>query len=450
MNIGERIPPQALDVERTVLASMLLDEDARSRALELTSPSFFYATANRFVYEAIQSLSEAGSPVEVPSVADELERAGRLQGAGDTPYLASLVSDMASTVTGIDHYVAILREKVTARRLILVAQQTMDDAFTGQDIQRTLRRAEKGIYSASEVVVSSELVNIMDAASEMVQELENIYTGKRTGVPIGLYRIDEETGGLQKSDLVVLAGRPSMGKTALALQIALTAAKSNHKVAIFSLEMSRTQIMQRMTAMEGKLDLFMLRTGRLGDAGLPKVSSILGPLTDLPIWIDDNPDVSAQQIRAKCRRMRGLGLVVIDYLQLMDGEGRTLREQVANNSRALKKMAKALDIPVLALSQLSRANEAQGRIRRPRLSDLRESGNIEQDADVVIFCHRPEMYKRTSENEGQAEIIIGKQRNGPAGIAIHVGFHKKFTLFHNANEDPEDKDPGDVRRWDTD
>ena len=426
-----REQPQAPEVERVVLASMLLDQDSCARVLDRGGPHLFYSTANRLIYEAIGALVGAGSPAGVVEVADYLERHAQLTRAGGTVYLSELLQSASATTDSIDYYLGILKDKSTARRLITICEQTIASCYSSDDVDKTLRRAEKGIYGATDAVVGQELEPIETAVSRASEELDRIYSEGSVGIPAGLAKLDRYTGGLLPGDLIIVAGRPSMGKTSLCLSMALSAAKAGHKVAIFSLEMSKSQLVQRMIAMEGQVNLFRLRTGQLQAHRHADVSTTMGKLADLPIHIDDSTDISSLGIRSKCRCVRGLGLVVVDYLQLMEGEGKSLREQVGNNTRALKKLAKGLEIPVVLLSQLSRANEAMGSVRTPRLSDLKESGNIEQDADVVLFAHRPEMYKKTDENKGVAEIIIGKQRNGPAGIAVDVGFKREYALFHD-------------------
>lgn len=431
------IPPHDETAEQAVLGSMFLDREAASVALEILAAEDFYRPDYRMVFEAAEELFRTASPIDVVTLKNKLVEKGQFDQVGGIGFLASLSTAVGSSVN-VRHYAAIVEEKSVLRRLIRMGGNISQMGYEGKEsINTIMDEAEKGIFNIMQKRHSEEFHHIRDVAVASIGRIEDIYLskGKLTGVPTDFIDFDGKTAGLQKSDLILLAARPSMGKTAFALNIIQNAAiRHNVPVAVFSLEMSREQLVNRMLCSEAMIDAQKLRTGELADHDWEDLIRAMGPLSQAPIYIDDTPGISPMEVRSKCRRLkveRGLGLIVIDYLQLMSGNGRndSRQQEISEISRSLKAIAREMEAPVIALSQLSRACE-QRADHRPMLSDLRESGAIEQDADVVSFLYRDEYYFPDTEKKNQAELIIAKQRNGPTGT-VDLTWLGQYTKFGN-------------------
>jgi len=443
-----RHPPWSQEAEVSILGGMLIDGDAVARAMELVNDTAFFREGNRRIFRGMMRLYNRGDVIDPVTLSDELKSAGELESSGGMEFLAQLV-DAVPTAANIEYHCRILRDKATLRRLIEEASEIIREAYDAPagSSQETLDRAEQRIFQISEAASRRGFIwikEILWPAFERIEEMQR--TGAVTGVPSGFVDLDRYTAGFQPADLIVLAGRPSMGKTALALNFAQHAAIEHEKhVAIFSLEMAKESLVQRLLCAEGRVDSSRLRHGRLEDDEYGRLATAAGLLNTAPIWIDDTPSLTALELRAKARRLRAevdLELVIVDYLQLMAGpRGAENRQQeISSISRSLKAVAKELNVPLLALSQLSRAPE-QRTDHRPLLADLRESGAIEQDADLVMFIYREEVYKGPIDRdgnsiEGEAELIIGKQRNGPTG-EVPLYFHKQYTLFDSRSDRDE-------------
>ena len=434
-----RMPPQAVEIEQAVLGAMMLEQQALSRAFEILDKSCFYHAAHGRIFEAMHALFEQGTAVDQLTLTEELKLRDQLDDVGGVVYLAKLGSEVA-TAANIDYHARIVFEKALSRKLIETASEISERAYAGdEDVQTLIDKAEQQLFSLSENQIGEGFEPLDKVMGETFEHLERIHakTGTVLGVDTGFAELNELTSGFQKGDLIILAARPSVGKTALALTLARNAAvDAKIGVAVFSLEMSKMQLAQRLLSAETKVDLHRLRTGRLTEEDWMHLTRNIDRLAQAPIYIDDTPGISVLEARAKARRQLreyGIGMVVIDYLQLMSGHLRTQsREQeISQISRGLKAMAKELDVPILALSQLSRAVESRTD-RRPQLSDLRESGSLEQDADVVMFIYRPEMYGLKSPDgdslEGVAEIIVGKQRNGPVD-SVPLMWNKESATY---------------------
>ena len=436
-NFPQTVPPHDAAAEGAVLASMLLDKEALSLAVEILHVEDFYRPDYRMIFEAATELFHQGVPVDVLTVKNKLEEKGQFEQIGGISFLAELSNSIGSSVN-VRHYARIVEEKSVLRRLIHTSQTISRLSYEGKEpIDSIMDQAEKGIFDIMQGRHTDQFHHIRDIAVDSIGKIEEIYRsqGKLTGVPTGFTDFDQRTAGLQKSDLILLAARPSMGKTAFALNIVQNAAiRSKVPTAIFSLEMSREQLVNRMLCSEAMLDAQKLRTGELDDNDWADLIRAMGPLSQAPIYIDDTPGVTPMEIRSKCRRLKiekGLGLIVIDYLQLMSGNTHTdsRQQEISDISRSLKALAREMEAPVIALSQLSRACE-QRADHRPMLSDLRESGAIEQDADLVAFLYRDEYYFPDTEKKNQAELIIAKQRNGPTGT-VDLTWLGKYTKFGN-------------------
>jgi replicative DNA helicase len=442
--VFDRTPPFSLEAETAVLGGMLIDREAVTRAVEHLDDGMFYREANRRLYRAMVRLFERGDVIDVITVAEELKKTAEMESAGGFEYLSSLV-DAVPTAANITFHARIVRDKALLRRLVEQSSQIIRDVYEQgeRDVNEILDQAESRIFQVAESHKREGFVwikEILWSAFEHIERLQESTTGI-TGVPTGLPDLDRITTGLQKGDLCIVAARPSMGKTSLAMNIAAHAAiEERIPVAIFSLEMSSEQLVQRLLCSEGRIDAQKLRRGKLSQEEHQRLAAAAGHLNTAPIWIDDQPGTNVLEIRAKARRLQSelradgkdLGLVLIDYMQLMSGtntaENRV--QEVSEISRGLKALARELEVPVMALSQLSRGPE-QRTDKRPMLSDLRESGSIEQDADLVMFLFRPEYYaaaEKRQELEGKSELIIGKQRNGPTGV-IDLYFQKAYTRF---------------------
>ncbi len=443
-----RQAPWSEEAELSVLGGMLIDGDAVAVAIELINDAAFYREANRRIFRAMMGLYNRGDVIDAVTLADALKSAGELEGVGGMAYLAQLV-DAVPTAANIEYHCKILRDKGILRRLIESATDIVQEAYEAAsgDVDEALDRAEQRIFEIAEAKQRSGFVwikEILWPTFERIEELQRS-PGAVTGVPTGFPELDNMTAGFQPGDLIVLAGRPSMGKTALALNFAQHASiEAEVPVALFSLEMSKESLVQRLLCAEGRVDSSRLRRGALQDDEYERLATAAGFLNTAPVWIDDTPAISSLELRAKARRLKAeveLGLIVVDYLQLMTGPGRVenRQQEISAISRGLKAVGKELGVPVLALSQLSRAPEQRTGDHRPRLSDLRESGAIEQDADLVLFIFREEVYKSREEVDqdptlaGKAELIIGKQRNGPTG-GVPLYFHKNYTLFEPVSQ----------------
>ncbi len=442
---GIRVPPQALEVEKSVLGAMLIEKEAVGIAIENIDETVFYRGAHRKIFLAMESLYEKNEPIDVITLTEELKKREELDDVGGTYYLTELAA-MVPSAANIEYHLKIIREKSLLRQLINVCGSIIKVAYDEQEeAEKILDVAEAEVLSVSKTHRQQSFSLIKPLITETIHEMERLHQtakGGIIGVPSGYRDMDNITSGFQKSDLVILAGRPSMGKTAFALNLARNAAVE-HKVPIglFSLEMSNQQLVQRLLCMESEIDSQRLRTGKLSNDEWPKLSRRIGGLVEAPIYIDDTASIDVLKLRARARRMaaeKNIGMIIIDYLQLMEGpRGIESRQQeISYISRSLKTLAKELEVPVVALSQLSRAVESRTD-RRPTLADLRESGAIEQDADVVMFVYRPEAYgianfddDEKTPSDNMVEIIIGKHRNGPIG-SVKLVFLKNYGKFHN-------------------
>ncbi|HEX3031801.1 MAG TPA: replicative DNA helicase [Bacillota bacterium] len=438
----ERIPPHNLDAEQSVLGSMLIDADAVLKATEILRPGDFYRDAHKLVFQAIVDLVERGEPADLVTVSEELRSRSFLDKIGGVSYIASLAG-IVPTSANVEYYARIVEEKALLRSLISVSSRIASLGYEGEEeVEDLLGKAEKMVYDLSQRKSAGGFATMHEVLLETFDRIEALYNskGETTGVPTGFADLDKMTSGLQPSDLIIVAARPAMGKTAFCLNMAQNAA-IRHKVpvAVFSLEMSTGQLAQRMLCSEAMIDQHKLRTGTLSDGDWPKLVNAVGPLSQAPIFIDDSIGISVMEMRSKCRRLKaehGLGLVIIDYLQLMQGSRRSesRQQEISEISRALKALARELNCPVVALSQLSRSVE-QSQDKKPNLSHLRESGAIEQDADIVSFIYRDEYYHPdTTEKKGIAEIILAKHRNGPVG-SVELGFLGEYTKFVNLKHD---------------
>ena len=439
----DRRPPYSEDAEQAVLSAMLMDQDAVMRAVERIDDTMFYAERNRRIYRAMVAITERGGVIDPLTLSDELGRRGELEASGGKEYIGLLV-DAVPTAANIEYHAEIVKEKALLRRLIEVSTTVVQEAFEGkQTAADLLDEAESRIFQVAQQRTREGFTRIKELLWPTMERIEALQRGGQTvtGVPTGFNDLDEMTSGFQPADLVIVAARPSMGKTAFTLNIAQHAAiEKNVPVAFFSLEMSKEQLVQRMLTAEARIDAQRLRKGMLRDDDFPRLARAAGILSSAPVWIDDTPGISILEMRSKARRLKadnGVGMVIVDYLQLMQGPNAESRQQeVSQISRGLKALAKELNVPVVALSQLSRAPEQRtGDNKRPQLSDLRESGAIEQDADLIMFLYRQEYYdgpvdKDGNSLEGKAEVIVAKQRNGPIGIA-NLFFQKNFTRFEN-------------------
>ncbi len=442
-SIPSRQLPWSPEAEQSVIGAMLLDSDAGLTAMELLSDKDFYREGHRRIFRAMAKLLEHGGVIDPVILRDELERRGDLEASGGTDYLAELL-DVVPTAANVEYHCRIVREKSLLRRLIDVGTGIVQTAYEGRDdVGALLDQAEQQVFEVSYQRGTQEVVRIKELMWQAMERIEARHRGDDSvrGIPSGFTDLDEMTNGFQGSDLIIVAARPSMGKTSFCLNVAANAAlEGKTPTAVFSLEMSRDQLVERLLAAESFVDLHRLRSGKLRDDDYPKMSRAAGLLGTAPIWIDDSPALTLLELRSKARRMKAehdIGLFIVDYLQLIRGTGRqeSRQEEISFISRSLKALARELQTPVVALSQLSRAPEQRGGDRRPVLSDLRDSGAIEQDADLVMFIYRAEMYKSViaqedGAEEGLAELMLAKHRNGPTGN-IKLAFHKQYTRFDN-------------------
>ena len=440
----ERPLPHNLEAERSILGAILLDNHALNAALEKLRSDDFFLDQHRRIYERMIQLGEKQQAIDLVTLTEDLHRRGELEAAGGPAYISQL-ADGLPRITNVEHYARIVKEKAVLRTLIHSASAIQEQALqAGEDADVILDRAESRIFQIAEDRVRAGLVGVKELVRENFERLERIFSeGRRiTGLATGYAGLDNETAGLQPSELIILAARPSMGKTALALNIAENVAlRHREPVAVFSLEMSKESLLLRLLASEARVDAHKFRTGHMTKEDWGKITGSLAGLAEAPLWIDDSASSTVLEMGAKARRLkrdRGLSLMIVDYLQLVvptnSGRGTNRQEEVSSISRSLKGLAKELKIPIMVLSQLTRAPERED--RKPQLSDLRESGAIEQDADVVLFINRPNFYKSDmpEEDRNKAEIIIAKQRNGPVGLLNFV-FFGRHTRFEEAAPD---------------
>jgi replicative DNA helicase len=446
-----KLPPQSLEAEMSILGGILIDNDAINRVLEMLLPDDFYRESHRKIFHAMMKLSEMREPCDLITLTDMLKKAGELEEVGGAAYLATLV-DYVPTAANIAYYCKMVKEKSTNRKLISVATEIVSRGYDEQaDVDDLLDKAQKEIYEISENKSRPQYVPVQAVLKEAFNILKNLHDKKEhvTGVPTGYVDLDHKTAGFQPGNLIIVAARPSMGKTTLALNIAQYAsAESKKKVpsVIFSLEMGKEELVMRFLASIARVDFGRMRTGHFHDSDWPRLTKAAGILHDAKIFIDDSPSISVLELRSKARRLKSehdIGLVIVDYLQLMKGSNNpeSRQQEISEISRSLKALAKELNVPVVALSQLNRELEKRGD-KRPMMSDLRESGAIEQDADVIMFVYREAVYCEdcrkpdttcSKGHERDAEIIIGKQRNGALGT-IELTFIGEHTRFENRSD----------------
>ena len=439
--VAERTLPHNLEAERSVLGAILLHNDAFNLAAEVIDSRDFFREAHRRIFDKMVKLSERGDAIDLVTLKEELGRSGDLEEVGGPAYITALVDGVPRSMN-IEHYARIIKEKATLRSLIFSANKILASAYEAEEEADTiLDQAEHAIFAIADDKVRDGFVSLRDLARGSLDTIEKLHARKElvTGVPSGFTDLDEMTSGFQSSDLIIVAGRPSMGKTSLVLNVAQhVGTKTDLTVGMFSLEMSKEQLFLRMLTAEARIDAHRLRGGFLGERDWGRLSQAIGTLSETKIFVDDTPSIGVLEMRAKCRRLaaeHGLNLVIVDYIQLMQGRGRFENRtlELASISRSLKGLAKELSVPIVVLSQLSRAPESRAD-HRPQLSDLRESGALEQDADVVIFIFREDQYVDRSQPptdaQGVAELIVGKQRNGPTGV-VKLAFIREFTRFEN-------------------
>ncbi len=445
--MAERTLPHNLEAEKSVLGAILINNQAFNQAAEVIDAQDFFRDAHRRIFEKMVGLTDRNEPVDFVTLTDELTRSGELAEVGGPAYVSGL-TDGVPRSANVEYYARIVKEKSTLRRLIQASNEVLVRAYDAEeDADDLLDEAERSIFSIAEGRMRSgfvKLSELVDGGYAMLEQLQ-ANRGLVTGVPSGFVELDEMTSGFQKSDLVIIAARPAMGKTSFVMNIALNAAlEAGKSVGVFSLEMSKEQLFLRLLTSEARVDAHRFRGGFLGEQDYERLNGAFARLHDARVFIDDTASAGILEMRAKSRRLKlehGLDMLIIDYLQLMQGRGRfdNRQQELASISRSLKILAKELEIPILALSQLSRATETRAD-HRPQLSDLRESGALEQDADVVMFIYREEVYAQNDEEkrpdvEGMAEIIIGKQRNGPIG-SVPLAFLKQYTRFENLQSGP--------------
>ncbi len=438
MELG-KIPPNDIEAEQAVIGSMLTDKDAVISAIEVLKEEDFYREDNKTIYEAILNLYNRSEPIDIITLKSELTSMGMFDKIGGLEYIVGL-PDKVPTTANVEKYISIVKEKSELRRLIKAANEIIEEGYDPtENIDDIMNSAEKKIFNIMQDKDQKSYSPIKDVLIDTFTELEQLYNQKQhvTGVPTGFIDLDYRTAGLHNSDLILIAARPAMGKSAFALNIATNAAlRANVPVILFSLEMSKEQMVNRILCSEALVDSNKVRTGKIDDDDWIKLADTMGDLSEAPIYIDDTPGISINEIRAKCRKLKlekNIGLVVIDYLQLVQGSSKrasaSREQEISEISRSLKILAKEINVPVIALSQLSRAPE-QRPDHRPMLSDLRESGAIEQDADIVMFLYRDEYYHEDSEDKGQAEVIIAKHRSGSTGT-VKLAWLGNYTKFGN-------------------
>ncbi|MGM7703264.1 replicative DNA helicase [Pseudalkalibacillus sp. Hm43] len=436
---SDRIPPHNIEAEQAVLGAVFLEPEALTTATELLMPEDFYRAAHQRIFSVMVDLSEKGEPIDLVTVTSELQDRKLLEEIGGVSYLSDLANSVP-TAANIEYYGHIVEEKSLLRRLIRTATDIAANGYSREDeVEEILNEAEKNILEVAQRKNTGAFVSIKDVLVDAYDNIEQLQNkkGDITGIPTGFVELDRMTAGFQRNDLIIVAARPSVGKTAFALNIAQNVAtKTDENVAIFSLEMGAEQLVMRMLCAEGNIDAQRLRTGDLQSEDWQKLTMAMGSLSNAGIYIDDTPGVRVSDIRAKCRRLKqekGLGMILIDYMQLIRGNGgksgENRQQEVSEISRSLKGLARELEVPVISLSQLSRGVESR-QDKRPMMSDIRESGSIEQDADIVAFLYRDDYYDKESESKNIIEIIIAKQRNGPVGT-VELAFVKEYNKFVN-------------------
>ncbi|MDL4840951.1 replicative DNA helicase [Aquibacillus rhizosphaerae] len=433
---NDRTPPHNIEAEQAVLGAIFLEQEALSSASELLMPEDFYRASHQRIFGVMLNLSDKGEPIDLVTVTTALSNARILDEVGGVSYLSDLANSVP-TAANVSYYCKIVEEKALLRRLIRTATDIVSNSFSREDeVEDVLNDAEKEILEVSHRQNSGAFKNIKDVLIEVYDNIEQLHHNHAdvTGVPTGFRDLDKITSGFQRNDLIIVAARPSVGKTAFALNIAQNVAiKTDENVAIFSLEMGAEQLVNRMLCAEGNIDAQRLRTGSLEPEDWGKLTMAMGSLSNAGIYIDDTPGIRVNDIRSKCRRLKqehGLGMILIDYLQLIAGSGKpgeNRQQEVSDISRSLKGLARELNVPLIALSQLSRGVESR-QDKRPMMSDLRESGSIEQDADIVGFLYRDDYYDKESEKQNIIEIILAKQRNGPVGT-VELAFVKEYNKF---------------------
>ncbi len=436
--VVQKVPPQNAEAETAVLGSMLLDKEAIAKSIELLDENSFYSEANRNIFQAVVKLYDENEGVDIVTIIEELKKRNILDKVGGAAHITELANNIP-TSANIEHYAKIVQEKYMLRTLINAATRIVSESYDSSSrVEEVLDRAEELIFDiTSSKKHGNKIIAMKDVVKDSIDRIDKLYQRKEniTGIASGFHDLDIMTAGLQESDLIIVAGRPSMGKSALATSIIEYAGITEKtSCAIFSLEMSKEQLAQRMLCSIAHVNAHKVRTGFLSQTDWPKLVDAAQKLSEAPIFIDDTPSISALELRAKCRRLKAkhdIQMVIVDYLQLMRGSYRSesRQQEISEISRSIKALARELNIPIIAISQLSRAAE-QREDHRPRLSDLRESGAIEQDADIVILLFREEYYNPTDENSGVAEVIVAKQRNGPTGM-IKLAFLKEYTKFSN-------------------
>ncbi len=449
IDLPDRVPPQNIEAEQSVLGSMLLDKEAIDTALEHLREADFYRDGHKLLFKAMEELSEKGEPVDVITLTDALRKKNSLDGIGGATYLTTL-ANIVPTAANVEYYARIVQKNAVLRQLINTATKIVTKGYEAKDnLEELLDNAEQEIFNVARLRTQENFTSIKDVLMDTFDHIAQLYENKGgiTGISSGFSDFDNMTSGLQSSDLIIIAARPSMGKTTLALNMAQhIGIKEKEPVAVFSLEMSKEQLVQRMLVAQANIDAHRLRRGYLNESDWAKLTEAVGPLGEAPIFIDDSPSISVMEMRAKSRRLKakhGLRAIFVDYLQLMRGSEKSenRQQEISAISRGLKALAKELEIPVVALSQLSREVEKR-QDKRPILSDLLESGGIEANADIVAFIYRDDYYNKESEKKGVTEVILAKQRNGPVGT-IELYFADKFNKFVSvAKNRPAEEEAG--------
>ncbi|QKY70811.1 replicative DNA helicase [Lentibacillus sp. CBA3610] len=444
---NDRVPPHNIEAEQAVIGAVFLEPEALSSAAERLMPDDFYRASHQRIFDTMLKLIDKGEPIDLVTVTTSLSNEKKLDEAGGVAYLSDLAGSVP-TAANIVYYSKIVEEKALLRRLIRTATDIVTSGFASEDdVENVLNEAEKNILEVSSQKNSGNFKAIKDVLIDVYDNIEQLHNhdGDVTGIPTGYRDLDQITSGFQRNDLIIIAARPSVGKTAFALNIAQNVSiNTDENVAIFSLEMGADQLVSRMLCAEGNIDAQRLRTGKLEPDDWSKLTMAMGSLSNAGIYIDDSPGIRVSEIRSKCRRLKqehGLGMILIDYLQLIQGSGNSKenrQQEVSEISRALKALARELNVPLIALSQLSRGVEAR-QDKRPMMSDLRESGSIEQDADIVGFLYRDDYYDQESEKQNIIEIIISKQRNGPVGN-VELAFVKEYNKFVDLDHRYSDSD----------